>query len=51
MGVALPASFIDNLKKMALIRRHFNSVTAENEMKWPNLQPAEGTFAFTNADK
>jgi len=51
MGVALPASFIDNPKKMALIRRHFNSVTAENEMKGMSLQPAEGALIFTNADK
>ncbi len=36
---------------MALIRRHFNSVTAENEMKGMSLQPAEGAFIFTNADK
>jgi endo-1,4-beta-xylanase len=51
MGVAIPPSFIDNQKKTDLIKRHFNSVTAENEMKWSSLQPTEGTFTFTNADK
>lgn len=51
MGVAIPPSFIDNQKKADLIKRHFNSVTAENDMKWSNLQPTEGTFTFTNADK
>ena len=51
MGVAIPTSFIDNQKKADLIKRHFNSVTAENEMKWSSLQPTEGTFTFTNADK
>jgi endo-1,4-beta-xylanase len=51
MGVAIPPSFIDNQKKVALIRRHFNSITAENDMKWSNLQPTEGTFTFANADK
>jgi endo-1,4-beta-xylanase len=51
MGVAIPPSFIDNQKKTDLIKRHFNSVTAENEMKWSNLQPTEGTFTFTSADK
>ena len=51
MGVAIPTSFIDNQKKVNLIRRHFNSITAENDMKWSNLQPTEGTFTFTNADK
>lgn len=51
MGVAIPPSFIDNQKKTNLIKRHFNSITAENDMKWSNLQPTEGTFTFTNADK
>jgi endo-1,4-beta-xylanase len=51
MGVAIPPSFIDNQKKADLIKRHFNSVTAENDMKWSSLQPTEGTFTFTNADK
>jgi endo-1,4-beta-xylanase len=51
MGVAIPPSFIDNQKKTDLIKRHFNSVTAENDMKWSSLQPTEGTFNFTNADK
>ncbi len=44
MGVAIPPSFIDNQKKADLIKRHFNSVTAENDMKWSSLQPTEGTF-------
>jgi endo-1,4-beta-xylanase len=51
MGVAIPSSFIDNPEKVNLIKRHFNSVTAENDMKWSSLQPTEGTFTFTNADK
>jgi endo-1,4-beta-xylanase len=51
MGVAIPPSFVDNQVKTDLIKRHFNSITAENDMKWSNLQPTEGTFAFTNADK
>jgi endo-1,4-beta-xylanase len=51
MGVAIPTSFIDNQKKVNLIRRHFNSVTADNDMKWSSLQPLEGNFNFSNADK
>jgi len=51
MGVAIPPSFIDNQKKADLIKRHFNSLTAENDMKWSSLQATEGTFTFTNADK
>ncbi|MCU0454869.1 MAG: endo-1,4-beta-xylanase [Bacteroidales bacterium] len=51
MGVAIPASFVDNTAKTALIKRHYNSITAENDMKWSSLQPQEGSFNYTNADK
>lgn len=51
MGVAIPASFVDNTIKAGLIKRHFNSITSENDMKWSSLQPVEGTFNYTNADK
>ncbi|WP_257009779.1 endo-1,4-beta-xylanase [Evansella halocellulosilytica] len=34
-----------------LIKKHFNSLTAENEMKFEHLQPAEGQFSFEYADK
>jgi endo-1,4-beta-xylanase len=34
-----------------LLVPHFNSVTAENEMKFPALQPTEGNFTFSTADK
>lgn len=33
------------------IGRHFNSVTAENEMKFDALQPTEGNFTFAGADQ
>jgi endo-1,4-beta-xylanase len=33
-----------------LLRKHFNSITSENDMKWESLQRTEGTFTFTNAD-
>lgn len=51
MGVAISASFVDDPDKAKLIRRHFTSITAENDMKWSSLQPTEGNFNFTNADK
>ncbi|MFC5529459.1 endo-1,4-beta-xylanase [Cohnella yongneupensis] len=34
-----------------LLKHHFNSVTAENEMKFERLQPVEGTYTFTAADR
>jgi endo-1,4-beta-xylanase len=33
------------------ITKHFNSVTAENEMKFDALQPTEGNFTFDTADR
>lgn len=33
-----------------LLEKHFNSITAENEMKFSTLQPDEGIFAFFRAD-
>lgn len=33
-----------------LVKRHFNSITAENDLKWGNIHPVEGQFDFTGAD-
>jgi endo-1,4-beta-xylanase len=51
IGVAIEPSSVDNQVEASLMKRHFSSITAENVMKWSSLQPAEGTFRFTNADK
>lgn len=34
-----------------LLRKHFNSITPENEMKFESLQPSEGNFTFADADR
>lgn len=34
-----------------LLKHHFNSVTAENEMKFERLQPEEGKYTFSEADR
>jgi len=34
-----------------LIARHYNSLTAENEMKFARLHPAEDTYTFAEADE
>ena len=34
-----------------VLKRHFNSIVAENIMKPINIQPEEGKFNFTEADK
>ena len=33
-----------------LLKKHFNSVTTENAMKWASLEPAEGKIDFSTAD-
>lgn len=35
---------------LGLAARQFDAVTAENDMKWENIQPEEGTFTFEVAD-
>ncbi|KRT15251.1 1,4-beta-xylanase [Pedobacter ginsenosidimutans] len=34
----------------ALIKKHFNSITAENDMKMESMQPVEGKFNWREAD-
>ncbi|GGA70486.1 beta-xylanase [Neiella marina] len=36
---------------LAVVNKHFNTITAENEMKWESLQPEEGRFTFDVADQ
>jgi endo-1,4-beta-xylanase len=33
-----------------ILKRHFNSIVAENDMKWVRIHPAESTFDFSRAD-
>jgi beta-glucosidase len=33
-----------------LLKKHFNSITAENAMKWAVIEPVEGKFNFAPAD-
>ena len=35
----------------ALLTKHFNSITAENEMKFQSLQATEGQFTYATADR
>lgn len=38
-------------QQQELLRTHFNSITAENDMKFESLQPKENQFNFETADK
>lgn len=51
MGAAIEPASLDKPGEVALLKRHFNSLTAENVMKWSTLQPTEGSFNFGPADR
>ena len=45
---ALPGNY--QQEELALLRRHFNTVTPENDMKLLHIQPREGSFNFEKTD-
>jgi endo-1,4-beta-xylanase len=49
IGAAVNLRTIESQKD--LLRNHFNSITAENEMKFVEIKPAEGQFTFQSADQ
>lgn len=51
IGVAVPPSAFDNELQSELIKKHFNSITAENDMKPESLQPKEGDFKLSKGDR
>ena len=51
IGAAVKPTTFDNATEAKLLKRHFNSLVAENVMKWSYLQPTEGNFVYTDADK
>ena len=51
IGVAVPPSSFDNELQSELIKKHFNSITAENDMKVDSMQPKEGSFSFAKGDR
>lgn len=55
VGVAVPAgpwphSLLESPERQAVVNRHFDSLTAENNMKMKYLQPERGHFTFAHAD-
>ncbi len=49
IGAAVNLRTIETQK--SLLAEHFNSITAENDMKFESLQPEEGHFTFEKADQ
>jgi len=59
MGVAIPATALDDAARMSLVTKHFNSITCENEMKPESILGTTPTLDssgnpelnFTSADR
>ena len=51
IGVALNQRNVANEEQTALVKKEFNSVTAENDWKPGELHPQEGVWDFSKADK
>jgi endo-1,4-beta-xylanase len=53
MGMAVNAGTLGAGKPeyQDFIKRHFSVITGENAFKWESLQPEEGRFDFTEADR
>ncbi|MGN7357206.1 endo-1,4-beta-xylanase [Paenibacillus sp. SAF-054] len=53
LGTAVLVNEIQNPNSpdAELVRKHFDSLTAGNELKWDATEPTEGQFNFTAADK
>ena len=51
IGVAVNQRNVTDAEQQALIKREFNSITAENDMKPEPTEPKEGQFNWDNADK
>lgn len=50
IGVAINKRNLDNPEEMALVKREYNSITAENEMKPISVHPREGVWTWGAAD-
>ena len=51
VGVAVNQRNVTNADQQALIKREFNSMTCENDMKPDPTEPQEGQFNWENADR
>lgn len=50
IGVAINANTLKDVKEVNVIRKEFNSITAENEMKMSSIAPKKDVYNWKNAD-
>ncbi len=51
IGVAVNMRNVSDAEQMALIKKNFNSITAENDMNPQSTEPHKGQFNWRNADR
>ncbi|WP_432897144.1 endo-1,4-beta-xylanase [Micromonospora matsumotoense] len=50
-GAAVATGKLSNGTYTTVLNREFNSVVAENEMKWDATEPSQGRFVYTGGDR
>ncbi|MEV4179219.1 endo-1,4-beta-xylanase [Nonomuraea sp. NPDC049709] len=50
-GAAVAAGKLGDSTYVNILNREFNSVTAENEMKWDATEPSRNSFSYTRGDR
>nr|WP_243866268.1 endo-1,4-beta-xylanase [Actinophytocola oryzae] len=50
-GAAVAAGKLGDSTYSTILRREFNSITPENEMKWDATEPNRNSFNYTNGDR
>src|SRR5688500_16691211 len=50
-GTAVAAGKLGDSTYSTILRREFNSITAENEMKWDATEPSRNSFNYGNGDR
>jgi endo-1,4-beta-xylanase len=50
-GTAVAAGKLGDSTYSTILRREFNSITAENEMKWDATEPNRNQFSYGNGDR
>ncbi|SMD22606.1 endo-1,4-beta-xylanase [Kibdelosporangium aridum] len=50
-GTAVAGGKLGDSQYTTILNREFNSITAENEMKWDHTEPSRNNFTFGSADR